>query len=374
MTKLLYLILLISAWTDSFCQPNKHDEANSKVIDVICVAFDKHNLVALAEAHKLQEEHDFILVLIKSPQFNKKVKNIVVEFANALYQKTIDDYIAGKNIPLTDLRKAFRNTGFSPFSPWDAPVYERFFIEVRNVNQSLPQNQKLRIIAGDPPVNWNKSKEEIEKVKLNNPRDNHFANIVIKEVLNKNQKALLLIGGNHVYRHSWNPYSDILTGKVIDILEKDTPNSVYVIFTHAFENRNVKLESDLSNYDKPYIFELKKTWLGKISTDSLLLQSVSRGFPDGKIASLKINFYPTMTLEDLADAYLYFGDLNTLTASQPLKEMYETDTIYTKELARRYEMVSGRKFPMKEFLNEKRDTKYHNSNENEMPPPPPKKE
>jgi hypothetical protein len=65
------------------------------------------------------------------------------------------------------------------------------------------------VLAGDPPVNWNKSKEEIVAVKEQYPRDKHFAAIVAKEVMAKNRKALLLIGGNHIYRHSWNPYASV---------------------------------------------------------------------------------------------------------------------------------------------------------------------
>ena len=70
-------------------------------------------------------------------------------------------------------------------------------------------------------------------------------------------------------------------------------------------------------------------------------QTVTRGFPDGRVFTAKINAYPGAKLEDLADAYLYFGDMESLTASIPTPEMYRADPEYLHELQRRYEMMSG---------------------------------
>ena len=61
---------------------------------------------------------------------------------------------------------------------------------------------------------------------------------------------------------------------------------------------------------------------------------VSRGFPDGRVVTVKINLYPGMKLEDLADAYLYLGDLDSLAASYPTPEMYKADPDYLREIQR----------------------------------------
>lgn len=45
--------------------------------------------------------------------------------------------------------------------------------------------------------------------------------------------------------------------------------------------------------------------------------TAERGFPDGRVATAKINLYLGLVLEGLADAYLYLGDLQNLTASVP---------------------------------------------------------
>ena len=362
--------LSISAQDTNQSAKKGKDPVPQNALESILGAFDNHKLVALAEAHRMQEEHNFILALIQHPVFPTKVNDIVIEFGNALYQDILDRYVAGDNVPLNELRQVWRNTGFSPFAPWDAPVYERFFVSVRAVNQKLPAAQKLRVLAGDPPVNWNKSKEEIAAVKEQYPRDKHFASVVMKEVLTKNRKALLLIGGNHIYRHSWNPYSSAQIESVIEILDQRYPKATFVVFVHAYETRNALLESRLSVWQKPSFSLLKQTWLGDLATDDLMSQTVSRGFPDGKTVTIKINSYPGMKLEDLADAYLYLGDLESLTASHPTPDMYRADPDYLRELQRRFELMSGgRKFPVESLLQERKSNKYYLAPVVSPPPP-----
>src|SRR5277367_6291312 len=73
-------------------------------------AFDKYEVVAMPEAHGLKDVDDFILSLIRNPAFAEKVSDIAVECGNSLYQPVLDRYIAGEDIPLTEVRKVWRNT------------------------------------------------------------------------------------------------------------------------------------------------------------------------------------------------------------------------------------------------------------------------
>ena len=334
-------------------------------------AFNQYSIIALAEAHRLQEEHDFITSLIRDPAFPMKVNDIVIEWGNALYQSTLDRYMAGEEVPLSELRKVWRNTGFSPFAPWDAPVYERFFQTIRSVNQQLSPPRRLRVLAGDPPVDWGKSRDEITAIKQRHPRDRHFAEGVINEVLSKNRKALVLMGGNHLYRYSWNPYSDQQPETVIDLLDRYRPKAVFVIMAHAYESRNAELEARLAKWPRPSLVILKNTWLGMIETERLMSQTITRGFPDGRVFTVKINAYPGTKLEDLADAYIYFGDMESLTASIPAPEMYRADPEYLHELQRRYEMISGgRQFPVETLLKERASNKYYTGSSGPPPLPP----
>ena len=93
--------------------------------------------------------------------FAERVNDIVVEFGNARYQEVIDRYIAGENVPFEQVRGAWRDTvgALGPVSP----VYGEFYRAVRAVNQKLPRQRRLRVLLGDPPIDWShvRSREDI---------------------------------------------------------------------------------------------------------------------------------------------------------------------------------------------------------------------
>lgn len=343
---------------DTSAKP-RSDLRPQNAVNSVLTLFDKYPVVALGEAHRLQEEHDFIISLIQHPDFAAKVSDIVVEFGNALYQDTLDRYIAGENVSINELRQVWRNTGFSSWT-WDAPVYERLFVTVRAVNQKLPPTKRLRVVAGDPPLDWSKSAKEINAVQQQYPRDDHFAAVVEKEVFAKRRKALLIMGMAHLLRHSWNPYSGDDSEKVTEMIELHHPGKVFVIMAHVFLDRHPNLEARLATWPKPSFAVLKNTWLGAIDTDQVMSQSRTRGFSDGKVVTVRINPYPGMKLEDLADGYIYFGDLASLTASYPAAELYRADPDYVRELQRRFELISGgRRFPVESLTPERKSNKYY---------------
>jgi len=172
-------------------------------VEAIAKAFDKFPLVALGETHGLQEEADFIAVLIRDPTFSTRVNDIVVEFGNALYQGVVDRYVAGKEISPDELRQVWRNT--TQLLPWNSPIYERFFVNVRNLNQTLPASRRLRVLLGDPPIDWNKVQSREEFLSVEGRRDSHYAKVVEDEVLAKGRKALLIAGSGHFARQSVSP-------------------------------------------------------------------------------------------------------------------------------------------------------------------------
>ncbi|MFN0106626.1 MAG: hypothetical protein ACKV2U_31590 [Bryobacteraceae bacterium] len=149
----------------------------------ILEAFQRTRLVAIGEVHGLQQEHDFIVRLVSDARFAAVVRNIVVEFGNAMYQPQMDRYTAGENVPAEEVQKVWRNTALSPLSPFDAPVYERFFATVRALNASRSQADGIRIVLADIPVDWSKSAADIDAVKSASTRDSHFHKVIQREVL-----------------------------------------------------------------------------------------------------------------------------------------------------------------------------------------------
>jgi hypothetical protein len=352
-------------------QPTPHDLQPQNAVEGVLNAFNKYQLVALGETHGLQDEADFIISLIQHPAFPDKVNDIVVEWGNARYQGLLDRYIAGLDVPLANVRKVWRDTTQSLFLTWDAPIYERFFVAVRAANQKLPLSKRVRVLAGDPPVDWSKSRAEVrqflEQYKFTG-RDKHLADMVEKEVLAKGRKALIVMGGLHLYRNSWNPYADCpCESKVaIDILDERHPGKVFVVMVYAFENKTPKIEVRLSAMSRPSLVLVKGTWLGAVDTDEAMQSSGIRFFPGGKVVRFKVNQYIGMRLEDLADAILYLGEHDALTGSYPTPEMYESDPEYVKELERRL----GDRFRYENFWRKRKTNKYFDRSEGPTPPLP----
>ena len=84
------------------------------------------------------------------------MNDIEVEFGNSLYQPILDRYIAGENVPFTEVQRVWRKIG-QPASGASGFV-EQFFPLVRALNQKLPQERRVPVLAGDFPVDWDQIK------------------------------------------------------------------------------------------------------------------------------------------------------------------------------------------------------------------------
>lgn len=346
-------------------------------VTAILEAFQRTKLVAISEVHGLQQEHDFIVKLVSDSRFSAVVQNVVVEFGNALYQNQMDRYLAGEDVPAEEIQKAWRNTALSPLSPFDAPVYERFFKTVRAVNATRSQADRIRIVLADLPVDWSKPVAEIEAVKTATSRDLHFHKVIQREVLASGSNALLLFGGAHLYRHWWNPFVNARGAplNLIDLLEASSGPRVYVVMVHAFLEPDADLDRKLRDWNRPSFASLKDTWLGKWKTEPLLSDTVERGFPDGRVAKTRINGYAGLMLVDLADGYLYLGPRDALTLSVTDPQFFERNRDYASELRRRFALMSqGRALPAT-FFAPKTPRPYFLLEPTvaaPAPPPPPK--
>jgi len=110
----------------------------------------------MPEDHGMKDVYDFIFSLIRNPAFPERVNDIVVECGNSLYQPELDRYISGEDVPFTEVRKVWRNTT-QPMCDLSG-FFERFFPLVRALNQKLPPERRLRVLAGDPPIDWEQVK------------------------------------------------------------------------------------------------------------------------------------------------------------------------------------------------------------------------
>src|SRR5882724_7258901 len=151
---LLVVFTLTMAYgqTQATRKPEAADATPQPAVSAILSAFDKYEVVAMPQGHGMQDLNDFVFSLIRNPTFSEKVNDIVFESGNSLYQPILDRYIAGEDVPFTEVQKVWRKMG-QPAAGASAFV-EQFYPLVRALNQKLPPQRRLRVLAGDPPIDW----------------------------------------------------------------------------------------------------------------------------------------------------------------------------------------------------------------------------
>ena len=208
-----YLMIFVLLGDVGWCQMKTHD-----AVEDVIRSFQGANLVALGERHWAREDSEFRLRLIRDPAFAQTVSDIVVEFANPLYQGLLERFVNGEAVNPAELRKIWQDT--TQPGAWDSPVYEDFLRAVRHLNAELPEERRLRVLAGDQPIDWSVSSAQAS-FKGIDERDYSAASVIEREVLDRGRKALVLFGSAHLYRSR--------PGTIVDILRQNPKAKWFVV-------------------------------------------------------------------------------------------------------------------------------------------------
>jgi hypothetical protein len=315
----------------------------SNLVDTVLEAFNSHRLVGLGESPGLQNHHDVLEMLLNDPRLPDVIDDIVVEFGNTLYQGAIDRFIAGQPVADARLRPAWQNTTQSPVKTWDEPVYEQFYRTVRAVNWARPADRQIRVLLGDPPIDWAKIKHASQLRGYLSWRDTYAAAVVEKEVLAKGHRALLCFEASYLIHNPAKLHRrpQSLTG----LIEKRTGERVYTISDLVpLAGDPGGLGTKLSRYPRDTVIHTAGTWLGSVEAGLIfpVTQTVGHGKP--------FNPYCGVPLGSVQDAGLYLGQAEDLTASRPNPAIY-LDPVYWKELQRR-NVLQGNPVKLNDYREE----------------------
>lgn len=276
-------------------------------VQAVVHAFARHPIVAIAEAHGLTAAGNFYTALVRDRGFQQSVNDIVVEFAGRQSQPLLDRYVvAGDPVSRDSLRSIWRNT--TKAASWDFPTYARWLAAIREVNRSLPPEHRLRVLAGDTPVDWRRLRTPGDWAALGD-NDTSFARVIAEQVLRRGRKALVVMGSNHLM-HRGSPRDG--TPNVTSRLDTEFPGAIYVVleFTGWPGGDAAEARMRAERWPIPGFLALPGTWFGAL--------------PVGAEAR------PVQTL---ADAVLYLGPASTVTREEPPSGYY--DRAYLSELTRR---------------------------------------
>jgi hypothetical protein len=327
---LLFLVAVIPAVMQAEIQSQTKltgsEPTQEPPVLAILAAFDKYEVVGIPEGHGTKDMDDFILSVIRDPAFSLKVNDIAVECGNSLYQPILDRYIAGENVPFTEVRRVWRNTtqpmcGMSGF-------FEQFFPLVRAINQKLPPGRRLRVLAGDPPIDWDQVKSSRDIGNFSD-RDASIASVMEKEVLSKQRKALMLFGNFHLMHGA-----GVGAGNAVTMYGKDYPNLTFIISDLGdFDTGLPTLSnSSFATWPVPSLARAKGTWLGALGLSHFYPPTVWTDNDCNVHDELPKNEQKPMA--DLVDAFLYLGPQD-LRLKEPMPADIALDVDYMTELLRR---------------------------------------
>jgi hypothetical protein len=283
------------------------------VVTRLLSAFDHADVVALEETRGNKADSELRLRLVRDPDFPFRVNFIVVEFANSLHQAILDRYTDGQDVAPAELAEVWQDT--TQVAAWDSPVYAEFFAAVREVNLKLPPLRRLRVIAGDPPIAWDrvKTRQDIEPF-LERRR---FPVSVDHVAVPVGQKALVIYGNGRLRRplfSRWASAHDVrveehpgvrlpaATPSIFRAVRVSNTGRIFVVRTIAGLN---PFEDVLNSTNLPLLVPLVGLYSG------------------------------TDKLGDDADACIYFGDSLDVTATASPDPAIYRNTPYGAEVARR---------------------------------------
>jgi Tol biopolymer transport system component len=217
------------------CPPPSGDPA----VDTVLEGFAEHDAVFIGEEHGSGAQHALFAQLLCDPRFPAAVDAIVVEWGNSRLQAIVDAYVGGGDVTDDELASVWRES--TQGSVWERGVYRRFFELVRAVNAALPESERLRVLAGDPPIDRDSITattdcDDRDPTCLDHwifQRDESFAAATIS-VLDADQAALIILGAGHV-----TPDENLdAPPSVPELVEREHPGSTLVFIGRDLVSRS----------------------------------------------------------------------------------------------------------------------------------------
>lgn len=328
---LAFLLLISNIYSQNAYSANEDifHGVNTSILNL----YQKFPIVAIGEGqHNSALTFEWLTTLINEIDFPEVVDNIVVEFGASEYQWVMDDFINNKDVPDSLFKKCWRET--TQIMVWDNPIYENFFREIRNRNKDLPEQKRIRILLGDLSFG---SEEGIGE---------HSFRIIEKEVLLKNQNALLIYGDLHfVRRDVFMNYAAASVLKkedmnVIQFLEIYYPGKAFSIWGSV--NTNDSLVNDVidqENIQLPSFLHTSNSELGKL--DFRVFYPFPTDYRTDNLGNdIEVSEHVQLPLKLITDGIIYRGSWESQNFIAPRPDNIYADTVYLNELIKREEVVN----------------------------------
>lgn len=306
------------------------DDEARPAVEGLLAALARHPLVLYPEEHGRAESHAVLHALLADRRLGTLVDDLVVEFGNPLHQAVVDRYVTGAEVAPEELARAWRDTAI-PLT-FESPLYAEFFARVRAANAGRASEEQLRIVLGEAAIDWERVRTPADYEPFAD-RSGTFHATVVREVLARDRRALLVIGGMHALRRdARNAFAETLPRApgVGQLLAHEQPGQSFVLWSvPAAHTLGARSES----WPVPAFVPLAGRPLGATSFGAVAPTNVQVQCElDGQKTWVPLERDDWPPLERMADALLHLGPTHTVVPPSPATF---TDATLVAELRRR---------------------------------------
>jgi hypothetical protein len=285
-------------------------------VEAVIGAFRSHQVVCLGEGtHRSVQDLQLRLAILQDPRFPRLVHDIVVEMGNSKYQATMDRFVSGEEVSDSDLRLTWENA-VPADTVADSPVYEALYRGVREINSGLAPGNRLRVLLGDPPIDWEAVQTTEDLGRWDRERDRHAADLIRREVLAKERRALVLYGAWHCARA--NERTNYTTAdSLVALLEASGDGPLYSIRTMGREDADLRTaDPDIGRWTRPSLTVLDTTTIGALEYSTLIPADPRVEYRNGVRTVVGRPEWRTRRFEQQFDAAIYLGPPSTITEAR----------------------------------------------------------
>jgi hypothetical protein len=329
-------------------------------VDGILEAFARRPLVGLGDRHGLAQGHRFYEDVVRDARFARDVGNVVVEFGSAAHQATIDRYVNGESVPYPELRKVWMDAiGWIPTV--QGVYFAHFFFQIRQTNAALPPESRIKVWLGEPPADWSKIETAEQWRAIADTRDAHAADLIVRNILAKNKKALVIYGAQHFEpltdterelfaRHA--AFIGNVPRNLQNRVQQDHPDTFFVAQTYvgfADADCQARFEEGLGTWTLP---ALRTPVIGTALERELRACLPQRTVPAGRTVPddwpTELRNHALTHVDDHVlfegDAILFLAPAGELEMGPYLADIY-LDDAYRAEIDRRMKIMIGQPLP-----------------------------
>jgi len=267
-------------------RPASGQTRDDVLVEPILAAWDSADVVCLGERHGSRHDSELRIALVRHPEFVRRVDVVVIEFASPAKQELLDRFVVrGEVLSREEIQPIWRETGMAA---WESPIYEDFLRAVRAVNLNLPADRRVRVLAGDSPIDWSRiqTAEDLLPHYQRGGRGGEMRLIIAEQVLAKDLRALAVFGRGHCEKRG---------GGFPGELEPRFPGRFFVAYSFDRD------PSRASNARRALGLGNEPQWV-RVTGTALADRRAADLFSTGSFGD------STTTLRDMLDAIIYYGE------------------------------------------------------------------